>query len=230
MKLILVRHGQTDSNLKGALDTAAPGAQLNATGRQQADNLAESWERLGLPNPDLVFYSNLQRTQQTIHPLLVRWGLTAVMQPGIREISAGDLEMRTDENSVATYMFTIGAWMQGDLLQRMPGGENGAEVLERFDAVVAEAGDKVGENGTAVLVAHGAIIRFWTFMRGAGVSFPLAATCPMPNACTTLLSGMPGSFKAITWANKPIGEWNPPSEATVLATSKEAWLDNLHNQ
>lgn len=230
MKLILVRHGQTNSNLAGALDTAVPGAELNMEGQQQAEILAEAWEVLGLTAPDLVIHSNLKRTRQTIFPLLQRWGMEATEHSGIREISAGDLEMATDQESVATYMFTIGAWMQGDLQQRMPGGETGVEVLERFDSAVAAAVENVGTDGTVVLVAHGAIIRFWTFMRAEGVSFPLAATCPVPNACTTVLAGIPGRFKAITWANKPISEWHPPSEATVLATSKEAWLNGLHHQ
>lgn len=230
MELILVRHGQTDSNLVGALDSAAPGAALNAEGWQQADNLAESWEVLGLPVPDMVVHSNLQRTRQTISPLLQRWGIDGSEDWGIREISAGDLEMATDQESVATYMFTIGAWMRGDLKLRMPGGETGEEVLERFDVTVSRVAEQVGEKGTAVLVTHGAIIRFWAFMRGRGISFPLAATCPIPNACTTLLTGMPGSFNALTWANKKISEWNPPSEAAVLATSKEAWLDHLYHQ
>ena len=36
-RLHLVRHGQTPSNVAGALDTALPGAPLTELGREQAE-------------------------------------------------------------------------------------------------------------------------------------------------------------------------------------------------
>lgn len=55
------------------------------------------------------------------------------MREGIRELSAGDLEMRGDEQAIETYLSTAFAWSAGDTERRMPGGENGAEALRRFD-------------------------------------------------------------------------------------------------
>ena len=37
MRLILIRHGQTHSNVAHALDTTVPGADLTDLGREQAD-------------------------------------------------------------------------------------------------------------------------------------------------------------------------------------------------
>ena len=39
MRLILIRHGQTQSNVDGALDTAFPGAPLDDVGLAQAEAL-----------------------------------------------------------------------------------------------------------------------------------------------------------------------------------------------
>ena len=59
--------------------------------------------------------------------------------------------MRGDEESTRTYQRTIRQWMAGALRRRMPGGPAGREVLDRFDAVVAEVVDglrrDVGEDG-----------------------------------------------------------------------------------
>jgi len=45
MRLILIRHGQTVSNVGGLLDTAHPGADLTPLGRQQAGSLVTTLER-----------------------------------------------------------------------------------------------------------------------------------------------------------------------------------------
>ena len=54
------------------------------------------------------------------------------VRDGLREVSAGDLEMRNDDQSIKTYLATVFAWPAGDLELRMPGGENGTEAFARF--------------------------------------------------------------------------------------------------
>ena len=44
MKLVLMRHGQTNANISGALDTAEPGAPLNPEGLRQARAALKTWE------------------------------------------------------------------------------------------------------------------------------------------------------------------------------------------
>ena len=39
-------------------------------------------------------------------------------------------------DAVRTYLTTVRRWMDGDLDLAMPGGETGAQVVSRFDAVV----------------------------------------------------------------------------------------------
>ena len=64
--------------------------------------------------------------------------------------------------------------MAGELDERMPSGPSGTEVLARFDAVVAEVVDSlrrdVGDDGTAVLFAHGAMLRVWATVRGTDLA------------------------------------------------------------
>jgi broad specificity phosphatase PhoE len=86
MRLLLVRHGQTHSNIGHALDTAYPGAELTDLGRRQAERLAASLagERL-----DVVAASTLLRAQQTAGPLAEARDLTVLtLEPDLAQISA----------------------------------------------------------------------------------------------------------------------------------------------
>lgn len=162
MRLFLVRHGQTEANVLGALDTALPGAALTELGRQQAATLPT---RLQDANVSLVLTSDRIRTQQTASALLSALQMELLIDPDIREIDAGDLEMNTDEDSLHTYHRTVDAWSRGELHHRMPGGETGLQVIERFDAAVGRGRERVGGDGALVVIAHGAVIRTWARLR-----------------------------------------------------------------
>src|SRR5690606_13810229 len=87
MRLILIRHGQTSSNVADLLDTAEPGADLTDLGRQQASAVPRS---LADEDIDVVYASTLVRTQQTAEPLVAERGLELRVRDGVREVRAGD--------------------------------------------------------------------------------------------------------------------------------------------
>lgn len=168
MRLFLIRHGQTEANTLGALDTGEPGMSLTDLGRQQASVLPAIFEGIEV---DMIVTSNLARTHETAANLAQSKGLDPVVDERIREIRAGDLEMRTDQDAIHTFHVIVDDWSQGDVHKRMPGAENGAEVLARFDAAVKAAREAVGPQGTVVMVAHGAVIRLWSRVSG-GIKDP----------------------------------------------------------
>ncbi|MBN0044487.1 histidine phosphatase family protein [Streptomyces actuosus] len=201
MRLLLIRHGETPSNLEYVLDTGVPGPGLTDLGERQAAALptALAHEDIGA-----VFASTLVRTQLTAAPLAVARGLEVTVRDGIREISAGDLEMlRGDSERGELYMRTVFAWSSGRTALRIPGGENGDEALRRYDAVVAEAAAL--QAGTVALVSHGAAIRMWTAARVDNVDVPFAATHPLRNTGVVVLEGSPSDgWKALTWAGETV--------------------------
>ncbi|MGV8966172.1 MAG: histidine phosphatase family protein [Cellulomonas sp.] len=195
MRLILVRHGQTPSNVRHLLDTGEPGASLTDLGRTQAAALpaALGGERIGI-----VFASSLARAQETAAPLAKALGLPVLVRAGVREVSAGTFEMRGDVASVERYLATVFAWPAGELGRRMPGGEDGREVLTRFDAVVAEA--VAATELAAVVVSHGAVIRVWTSSRAHNLDAAFAATHDLVNAGTVILEGdLALGWRAVSW-------------------------------
>lgn len=200
MRLILVRHGQTSSNVAGLLDTGAPGAELTPLGHQQAAALPGA---LAGHDIEALWVSTLVRTQQTAAPLAAARGLEVVVRDGIREVRAGAYEMRGDDEAVRGYLETVFAWPDGGLHTRMPGGESGAEFLGRYDDVVAE----VAASGvrTAVLVSHGAAIRAWVAARTDNVPVEFAAWNPLSNTGAVVLDGDVTGWHAVMWEGSALG-------------------------
>ncbi|MFI8230615.1 histidine phosphatase family protein [Streptomyces sp. NPDC085900] len=209
MRLLLIRHGQTPSNVEALLDTAVPGAALTELGEQQAAALPEA---LGDEDIEALYVSTLVRTRLTAAPLAAARGLEPLVRDGIREVSAGDLEMLPgDSEHGLLYMKTVFAWAAGETELRMPGGESGTEALARYDAVVAEAA--ASGAGTVAMVSHGAAIRMWTAARADNVDVPFAAAHPLRNTGVVILDGSPrDGWKALSWAGAlvaPAGEGGP---------------------
>jgi broad specificity phosphatase PhoE len=192
MRLLLIRHGQTSSNVNGALDTARPGADLTDLGREQAELLVE---RLWDEPIDALHASTLVRTQQTIAPLAAARGLDVRIHDGLREWDAGDLELKTDEESVELYVKVVLSWADGRTDVRMPGGPNGQEAFGRYDRAIAE----IAATGAAcaAVVSHGAAIRTWVAARAKDVDVSYAAAHPLLNTQVVRLVGDPGRGWAV---------------------------------
>ncbi|MFH9617326.1 histidine phosphatase family protein [Streptomyces pratensis] len=209
MRLLLIRHGQTPSNVKRLLDTAEPGPALTPLGQEQAAALpgALAEERI-----DALYASTLIRTQLTAAPLAARTGLEVRVRDGIRELSAGELEMRGDDQAVETYMTTAFAWSAGDTGLRMPGGEDGAEALRRYDAVVEEAAGTGA--GTVAMVSHGAAIRMWAAARAENIDVHFASSRELRNTGVVILSGAPGEgWRVLHWEGRAVGAEDSGIEA-----------------
>jgi broad specificity phosphatase PhoE len=198
MRLILIRHGQTSSNVAGVLDTRIPGPGLTDLGRTQAAALPETLrdEAIGA-----LYVSTVVRTHETAAPLAHALGLAPVERAGIREIGAGDLEMRGDRASVVEYVDTMIRWVAGEDELRLAGDETGREFAARFNAVVAEAED--AGHGTVALVSHGAAIRCWSGMRARGLDAAFVADHPLENTGVVVLEGSGRDWTLESWEGEP---------------------------
>ncbi len=201
MRLLLIRHGQTPANVRGELDTAAPGPGLTPLGERQAARIPEVLRSIAV---DSISASILVRTSLTAAPLATDRGLDIVVRPGLHEIGAGDLEKRRDRASVRVYLETVFAWASGDLDVTMPGGADGREFFDRFDADIAEVA--ASGNSTAVVVSHGAAIRVWTAARASNIAPEFAAENELDNTGVVVVEGSPSTGWILdSWAGRPIG-------------------------
>lgn len=205
MRLLLIRHGQTPSNVSGALDTGMPGPGLTPLGHTQAQAIPAALAGEAIA---AIHASVLIRTQLTAGPLADARSLEVTVHEGLREVSAGDLEMHTDKDSVEAYHHGLHAWADGDLRYRITGGESGVDFLERYDAAVraiADAHDPDDPDVTVAIVSHGAAIRLWTALRARNAGLELTQT-RMLNTGLAVVEGSPGTGWALSrWHGEPLG-------------------------
>ncbi len=201
VRLLLIRHAQTSANVERLLDTAVPGTDLTEAGREQAAALVGALEQQPL---EAIYVSDLVRTQQTAGPLAAARTLEPRIRQGLREIQAGAYEMAPDDGSWEAFLGVLYRWADGEPDARVPGGETGAEVLARFDAVVAEI---AAAHEHAAVVSHGAVIRAWTGARATNIDADFVADSRLGNTAVIVLDGDPTTgWMVHTWADT-----HPPS-------------------
>jgi broad specificity phosphatase PhoE len=202
VRLLLIRHGQTPHNVTGALDTGYPGEGLTRLGRVQARAVP------GALSPEQVsgvYTSRLVRTQLTAAPLADATGLRAQVRPGLEEISAGDLELRSDAEAVATYAACLTSWMRGDLDRSLPGGATGHAFYARYDAAVTAIAAQHDRDDSVAVFSHGAAIRVYTAL-AAGLDPEVSTELRIMNTGMGLLEGDPGSgWELARWSSEPLG-------------------------
>ncbi|MGO2112221.1 MAG: histidine phosphatase family protein, partial [Pseudoclavibacter sp.] len=144
MRIGLIRHGETDWNVKGLLQGTSD-IPLNERGRNQADDASRllvdaDWQR--------IYSSPLGRARETARIISTRAGIhPAGVLPGFIERSFGALEGET-------YLTSTGAHRPLDDPSVEPVDQVQARALAAFDAIEDEHHDD-----STLIVAHGTVIR-----------------------------------------------------------------------
>ena len=148
MRLLLVRHGQSEWNASRRLQGQADIA-LSDLGRAQADALAPLVAGFA---PDLVITSDLRRARETAE----RLGYPdAVPEPGLREISVGAWEGQEIPDLISRSADDYAGWRAGTYCPE--GGEAWDAFCSRTEAAIHRAARD--DAGTVLMVCHGGVIR-----------------------------------------------------------------------
>ncbi|MFL0579112.1 histidine phosphatase family protein [Dietzia sp. 179-F 9C3 NHS] len=205
-RLYLVRHGQTPSNVAGALDTALPGAPLTELGRDQARIVGQELAQEGVA-PSVLLSSEAARARETAglmseHFRLGDAPMPTQAVPGAFEVQAGDYEMRTGAEALLAYNRVVRDWLEdGDLTSSLPGGESALDVQDRVMPLVSELRDSFLDNGTdAVLVVHGTLMRMVAVFAGA-VPSRWALVNRIPNCGVIELAPDRGGWSCERWGD-----------------------------
>ncbi|MFO7822738.1 MAG: histidine phosphatase family protein [Cyclobacterium sp.] len=153
-KIYVVRHGQTDYNLKGVVQGSGIDAPINDTGRKQAEAFYENFKHIPF---DHIYYSSLIRTRQSIEKFLSR-DIYQEKLPELNEISWGDYEglpMDHDENQY--YLNMLDNWSAGELDHKIGGGESPMDVAVRLKRAMKYILSQGGEH--ILICMHGRAIR-----------------------------------------------------------------------
>ncbi|MDN3689299.1 histidine phosphatase family protein [Cyclobacterium jeungdonense] len=153
-KIYVVRHGQTDYNLKGVVQGSGINAPINETGKKQAELFFQNFKHIPF---DRVFYSSLIRTRQSIEKFLTP-DIYQEELSDLNEISWGDYEglpMDHDENQY--YLNMLKKWSSGELDHKIGGGESPIDVVARLKRAMDHIMSTGGNN--LLICMHGRAIR-----------------------------------------------------------------------
>lgn len=155
MKLILVRHGETEWNKLGKFQGQADIA-LNERGLSQARDTAKaaiSWR------PTALYSSPLSRTMQVAEEISKVTGLSVTTDPRLRELDLGDVEGVYGEQMRTQWPEVHETWRKNPELVTMPGGESLVQLHERTWQAFEAVEKANGEADTVVVISHNFAIR-----------------------------------------------------------------------
>ena len=209
-RLVLVRHGETEGNVAKVLDTRVPGLPLTERGVAQAKSFAA---RLAVP-PARLYSSVALRARQTAGYIEAGTGVSAEVLDGVYEVQVGELEGLGSEAAHQEFQRVYRSWHLGEMSSRLPGGESGAEVLERYLPVVEQLrADHLrpdSGSGDVLLVSHGAVMRL-VARELTGVATPFTTNNHLGNTETIeMVPTIDGGWTCVRW-----GQYTPPFAAAV---------------
>lgn len=154
-KVYLIRHGQTDFNLKNIVQGSGVDTDLNALGQRQAQAFFTSYQHISF---DKVYTSALRRSKQSVQQFIDR-GIPHTSLVGLNEISWGTKEgHRVTAQEDEYYHFMLAEWQKGRTGLRIEGGESPDDVVKRMTPAVEYLINKPDEQ-TILICMHGRAIR-----------------------------------------------------------------------
>lgn len=154
-KVYLVRHGQTDYNLKNIVQGSGVDTDLNELGRNQASLFYETYKNVPF---DKIYTSALKRSKQSVQRFIDR-GIPYEALAGLNEISWGTKEghpVTPEEDEY--YHFMLDQWRMGKTYLKIEGGESPEDVVNRMKPAVDHIMGKQDER-TILICMHGRAIR-----------------------------------------------------------------------
>jgi broad specificity phosphatase PhoE len=154
-KIYLIRHGQTDFNLRSIVQGSGIDASLNETGRAQANLFYEAYKNHSF---NKVYTSTLKRSIESVSGFIAD-GLVHESLNGLNEINWGTREgMVITPEEDAYYHWVLKEWQKGNTTLRIEGGESPQDVFERQEEAFNTIMKKTDEEQILICM-HGRAMR-----------------------------------------------------------------------
>jgi probable phosphoglycerate mutase len=180
MRILLVRHGETQWNVEGRCQGQGFDIPLSPAGRAQATALGA--RLAGVPIVRAVA-SPLLRARQTAELTLGDRAGMLTLDPGLKEINHGEWEGRVPGEIRAGWPELQRAWREHPDQVQLPGGESLAQVAARAWPAVRSACAGLGAEEIVLIVTHDAVCRT---VLGRILGLPLARVWAFRQASTCL--------------------------------------------
>ncbi|MDP9381096.1 MAG: histidine phosphatase family protein [Chloroflexota bacterium] len=161
LRLLLVRHGQSEANharrMQGQLDSP-----LTAKGRRQAQAMAR---HIAASGPlDGLYASPLKRALATAQAIAEQTGVQPVVLPDLMETDIGEAMGLTWDEFVWRWPEHAAHIRSGSPDARWPGGESRRELAERAARAMDVIVSRHPDGGVVAVVSHGGTLR-WAVAR-----------------------------------------------------------------
>ncbi len=152
--IYIIRHGQTDFNVKQVVQGRGINSDLNDTGIQQAKLFFESHKEIKF---DIVYTSSLRRTWQTVDGFISK-KIPHIATKNLDEIDWGIFEgVEHHPTLQKEYYDIIEEWKKGNLSIKIEGGESAQDLADRLQPFVNEITNI--EEQTILVCTHGRTLR-----------------------------------------------------------------------
>tara|TARA_B100000315_G_scaffold41093_1_gene35907 strand:- start:2174 stop:2791 length:618 start_codon:yes stop_codon:yes gene_type:complete len=155
MRLVLVRHGETEWNKLGRFQ-GQNDVELNEKGAAQA---RESAQAVAMLQHSAVYSSPLHRTMQVAEEISRLSGMPVVPVPEFMELKLGDLEGITGQDLRTTWPELYTTWRSDPGRVSMPNGESLAELQERAWCALMDLEQTHQRDEAVIVVSHNFAIR-----------------------------------------------------------------------
>jgi broad specificity phosphatase PhoE len=158
MRILFVRHGESEANVQKIFSNSGWKHPLTESGQQSAAALATKLTSEGVT---AIYTSPLQRAVQTAQAISQAVGVPYKIEKALVEYDVGIYEDRDHASGAQEYDDIASRWIDGDLDCRMTGGESCREIRNRVTPFIHQLIKDFADNpqATIVLVGHGGTYR-----------------------------------------------------------------------
>lgn len=153
MKLIAVRHGETEWN-RERRDMGQLDSPLTTRGVRQAEALAARLEHVPI---DALYTSDLGRAVATARIIAEATGVEPIIDARLRERHLGIFQGLTKDEAASRFPAEYGDYRRLGHYYQIPGGESGEQRTERSVAALTEIAERHNA-GTILVVTHGSFL------------------------------------------------------------------------
>ncbi len=150
IKLLLIRHGQTEWNKERRIQGGRSDTTLSPAGKQQADEIGQA-----LSNTEIsaIYSSPLIRAINTAKAIALYHHIDIKIEPDLRELEVGEMEGKAISSLVTDFSHYLLQWNAGLGTEKLPGGESLSDLRERAWNIITRISAKHREE-TVVVVSH----------------------------------------------------------------------------
>jgi broad specificity phosphatase PhoE len=153
MKVIAIRHGETEWNALGR-EQGQLDSPLTARGIQQAEAIAGRLKRVSFA---ALYSSDLGRALQTAEFIARATGARIEVDVALRERHTGIFQGLTKQQMAAQYPSEYSAYRSDPYAYQIPGGESGQQRTERSVLAMNALAERHAD-ATIVVITHGGFL------------------------------------------------------------------------